>query len=359
MSHHHLPRILAALLAISLLAAGCSDLNSPTGPADTASPAGLRSIVLPENATLDAAILRLYSADPADTTVYVHRVIAPWDENTVTWSNFGGAYAPEVLATFGTPLPPGYVEVDITDLVLAWADSTYENHGLLLRQDDFTDRNTFWSREHDTDHPQLVIRYTTPVGPDSLVVEPLADTFIWEITPDANYGTEARLYTGWRQDTDLEKQALLRFDILDVPDDEQEGCTRTIGYWKNHAGFGPQADVVSPLLPVWLGEPGGEKSLAVIDPATAVAVLQMKTYGRPNNGVTKLYAQLLGAKLNLTAGACDCDIADALVEADAFLADHDWNDWAGLDADDRAMVLGLKDLFDGYNNGDIGPGHCD
>ena len=39
------------------------------------------------------------------------------------------------------------------------------------------------------------------------------------------------------------------------------GCTRTIGYWKTHAGFGPQADVVTPLLPILLGSAGGAKTL--------------------------------------------------------------------------------------------------
>ena len=39
------------------------------------------------------------------------------------------------------------------------------------------------------------------------------------------------------------------------------GCTRTIGYWKTHAGFGPQADAVTPLLPILLGSAGGAMTL--------------------------------------------------------------------------------------------------
>ena len=30
-----------------------------------------------------------------------------------------------------------------------------------------------------------------------------------------------------------------------------------------------------------------------------------------------------------------------------------------LSKDDRQMVLEWKDMFDMYNNGHIGPGHCD
>lgn len=153
-----------------------------------------------------------------------------------------------------------------------------------------------------------------------------------------------------------EENLTLDAGIVRIP---MEGCTRTIGYWKNHAGFGPQDDMVTPLLPQWLGDDDGDKSLAVTDAATAVDVLEQRTYGRPNNGITKLYAQLLAAKLNMASGADGADIADAVADADAFLADHDWNDWRDLDDDARAMVQDWKDMFDGYNNGYVGPGHCD
>jgi hypothetical protein len=137
----------------------------------------------------------------------------------------------------------------------------------------------------------------------------------------------------------------------------QEGCTLTIGYWKNHAGFGPQADVVTPLLPVWLGDGTGE-SLHVTTAAMAVEILSQKVYGTPKNGITKLYAQLLGAKLNLVNGASDGDIAAVITAADAFLADYNHTDWEGLDAMLRADVMYWHGMLDDYNNGLIGPGHC-
>lgn len=136
------------------------------------------------------------------------------------------------------------------------------------------------------------------------------------------------------------------------------GCTYSKGYWKNHAGFGPQADVVTPLLPLWLGDDGGDKSMAVTDAQTAVDVLQQKTYGDPSNGITKLYAQLLAAKLNIENGASMVDIADVVSDADAFLAMHDWMDWGNLDMTQKHKVLGWKDKLDDYNNGIIGPGYC-
>jgi hypothetical protein len=138
-----------------------------------------------------------------------------------------------------------------------------------------------------------------------------------------------------------------------------EGCSHTIGYWKTHAGFGPQDDVVTPLLPIWLGDDDGDKSLAVTTAQIAVDVLEQKTYGKPNNGITKLYAQLLGAKLSIADGASDMDVADVIADADAFLADNDWEDWDGLSEMDRDMVEYWHETLDLYNNGYIGPGHCD
>jgi len=139
----------------------------------------------------------------------------------------------------------------------------------------------------------------------------------------------------------------------------QDGCTLTIGFWKTHAGFGPQDDVLSMHLPIYLGDMGGTKTLDVTTAAIAVDVLKMKTYGTNSNGITKLYAQLLAAKLNFASGASDGAVADYVTDADAFLADHDYMDWDGLSDDDKDMVMMWQGSFDDYNNGYIGPGHCE
>lgn len=138
----------------------------------------------------------------------------------------------------------------------------------------------------------------------------------------------------------------------------QEGCTLTIGYWKTHAGFGPQDDMVTQYLPIWLGTAGASKSLHVTTAAMAVDVLTMKTYGTNSNGITKLYAQLLGAKLNLANGASDMDVAGIIAAADAFLATHDWTSWSSLSRADKGLVNYWQSMLDDYNNGLIGPGHC-
>ena len=140
------------------------------------------------------------------------------------------------------------------------------------------------------------------------------------------------------------------------------GCTRTIGYWKTHAGFGPQADVVTPLLPVRLGTLGGAKSVNVTTAALAVQLLDRRgtnNVADSSNGINKLYAQLLGAKLNGASGANLSSVASVIAAADAFLATHNSLDWAGLTDAQKSMVNDWMTTLDDYNNGRVGPEHCD
>jgi hypothetical protein len=136
------------------------------------------------------------------------------------------------------------------------------------------------------------------------------------------------------------------------------GCTLTIGYWKTHAGFtGNNADRVSEFLPVWLGTSGGLKSVKVTNTTSSTNILGMGL-GEPSNGITKLYAQMLAAKLNIARGASATDIASALSASDSFLATKNQLDWGGLSKAQKNQVIGWMSTFDTYNNGLIGPGHC-
>lgn len=135
-----------------------------------------------------------------------------------------------------------------------------------------------------------------------------------------------------------------------------KGCSLTIGYWKTHAGFGPQADMVTRLLPQWLGTPSTGKSVQVTTAAQAVTLLEKSADA--SNGINKLYAQLLGAKLNIKNGADGSAVAKAIADADKLLALYNANDWKSLSKSQQSDVNKLATTFDNYNNGLIGPGHC-
>lgn len=135
------------------------------------------------------------------------------------------------------------------------------------------------------------------------------------------------------------------------------GCTLTIGYWKTHAGFtGNNADVVTQYLPIWLGTSGGAASTQVSTATQAVSVLSMT--GGASNGIVKLKAQLLGAKLNIASGASAASVSATIAAADAFLATNAASSWSSLPGATKAQVNAWMTTLDNYNNGLVGPGHC-
>jgi uncharacterized repeat protein (TIGR01451 family) len=135
------------------------------------------------------------------------------------------------------------------------------------------------------------------------------------------------------------------------------GCTLTIGYWKTHAGFtGRNADRVTSELPQWLGNVAGAKSVKVTTAPAAVTLLSMS--GDASNGVNKLYAQELAAKLNIFRGSSPAAVASAIAAADNFLASFNAADWGSLSKTQKSQVTSWASTFDQYNNGLIGPGHC-
>ena len=138
-------------------------------------------------------------------------------------------------------------------------------------------------------------------------------------------------------------------------------CTLTIGFWKTHAGQyswarGNQGDAITALLPRWLGTVGGVKSIQVTTAARAVQILSFNTssISAGSNGITKLYAQMLAAKLNVANGANGSTIAAAIAAADAFLATNNEADWAGLTKNQKNQVLAWMSTFDTFNNS----AHC-
>jgi len=351
-----LSSLLLLVFALGLLFVGCSDNQNPLNPQEEQLlyEKGFTGLATAE--LVQSAIFYIYVSQASGQNVNVHRITADWMESEVTWNNFSGAYMTDIIATFTADVV-GWYEVDITSLVQDWQTGQFENYGFLIAHDDLgSPRTVYNSRENIEFNPYLEVCYG--MDPCENLV-PTADATISEYYPEQNFGYRTLLLTGWPDPFSLEKQSMFRFEI--EPADDEEGCTLTIGYWKNHAGLKKQADEITPLLnpSIWLGDEGGDKSLEVIDKYMAVDVLVMKTYGHQNNGITKLYAQLLGTKLNLLNGAGDNAVAEAIVEADAFLADYDWTDFDGFTEDEKDYVDALKNLFDDYNNGDIGPGHCD
>ena len=127
------------------------------------------------------------------------------------------------------------------------------------------------------------------------------------------------------------------------------GCTLSAGYWKTHP------DQITPLLPVWLGTQGGTASVEVTTTSQAVTILGIPD---ASNGVDKLYAQLLTAKLSIEKGADPSAAANTISAADAFLATHGSGTWSSLTTSEKNQVNTWQTTLANYNTGLIGPGEC-
>jgi len=284
--------------------------------------------------------------------VGVFETLKLWDETT-TWNSFYGTspqYGDQV-ASF-TPLDWGYVVVTsagLTELVQSWIDGG-TNYGIFLKQigecGGPSFRELYHSSEASSCNPFLRIYLSSTEYVDDI---PDMDTEILEIYPTASFGGLNELGTGFGSCPGPEKQSLLIWDF-DL-EEEEDGCSLTPGYWKTH-----EEHTIS-LLPLWLGTEGGDHSIEV----TALNAWEIfdKEWGKPSNGILKLYIHLLAAKLNIANGTAGSVVSTAISEADEFIAAHPFTEWKDLSKADQNMVLAWKDLLDAYNNGDIGPGHCD
>ncbi|WP_437632965.1 hypothetical protein [Sorangium sp. So ce854] len=134
--------------------------------------------------------------------------------------------------------------------------------------------------------------------------------------------------------------------VVGDPTSEGEGCTLTQGYWKNHEESWPVSSLTiggveysqAELLEIFRTAPKGDKSLI-------------------------LGHQLIAALLNVASGASDAALDGALADAEAWMAANKDGDGRlpygvkGGSAGDAAVAL--SGALADFNEGGIGPGHCD
>lgn len=135
------------------------------------------------------------------------------------------------------------------------------------------------------------------------------------------------------------------FDYLvccEEPEPEERGCSYTQGYWKNHHA---NARNLSQRIP-W---PIPENSL--LCGQTWLNIL--KTPPQGGNAWYILAHQWIAAMLNVANGASSSSIEEALEHGEALLSG------CSIAAEDRTEALAIAATLDAFNNGWIGPGHCD
>jgi hypothetical protein len=126
------------------------------------------------------------------------------------------------------------------------------------------------------------------------------------------------------------------------------GCTHTQGYWKNHA-TGKKAD------PTWALVGGPNAAFF------SSGMSWLTLFGTPpkgGNAYIILAHQYMAARLNVLDGATTTPAVDAaLAWATTFFSTYTPS--SALTTALRDQAIAYADLLDDYNNGEIGPGHCD
>jgi len=132
---------------------------------------------IPSGAAVTSATLKLFvNGENGDGTVLVHRVLVPWQENTVTFASFRQRFAHDAVAAFRVESRQALKSIDLTPLVTKWLGGT-PNHGILLepgpdhrpdcRRHGDEDRNPTLFISSDARHasrrPALEVCYALPV----------------------------------------------------------------------------------------------------------------------------------------------------------------------------------------------------
>ena len=86
---------------------------------------------LPAGATIVNAGLTLRQTNNGAATTNLHLATGTWDEATVTWNSFGGAFGP-TFKTFTNA--PATNSINLKAQVQGWVNGPIPNHGVLLEQ---------------------------------------------------------------------------------------------------------------------------------------------------------------------------------------------------------------------------------
>lgn len=131
------------------------------------------------------------------------------------------------------------------------------------------------------------------------------------------------------------------------------GCTYTQGYWKTHSEFGP-----APYDATWAQLANGASTTFYLSGKSWYEVFWTAPGG---NAYFNLAHQYMAAKLSIMNGADGSAVASEIAAAEALFAAYTPAQIGALRGNSalRAQFLALAGTLDNYNNGLIGPGHCD
>lgn len=293
--------------------------------------------------TATSAVLHIWSYNDNFQDVNIHAVTEDWSEMDVTWNN-RPSFNPDVEKSFSTNVEEDWIEVDVTALVNKWLSGAIPNFGILLEKSEGF-MEVFQSREA-TNKPFIRVTYSD----GSVNIADIADADIFELPEkaDVNFGSLTELYAGYYppENPTYEKQSLLKFDI-----EYDGGCTLTPGYWKTHSSYGP-----APYDDTWVQI--GEDTPFFLSGKSYFEVINTVPAG---NAYYNLSFHYIAAKLNQLNGADFSAAQSAFDQATTLFQTYTPADIALLKGSHpvRTQFINLASILGQYNEGYIGPGHCD
>lgn len=136
-------------------------------------------------------------------------------------------------------------------------------------------------------------------------------------------------------------------------------CSLTQGYWKTHNDIVCASDPLSPLCIAW---PVTQLNLGSVNYSQS-QLISIFNQSAAGNGLVNLAHQLIAAKLNVERNISDPvaqpnEVKKAIADADTLIGALVVPP-VGTGSLLPKNVGDLVNLLDSYNNGAIGPGHCD
>jgi hypothetical protein len=128
----------------------------------------------------------------------------------------------------------------------------------------------------------------------------------------------------------------------ELPEEEVQGCTLTQGYWRTH-----NSEASVPAL---------QESWPIAEDTQMCGMAWLDIlHSEPNGDAWLILAhQYIAARLNVSSGASTTADVDVAMSSAA-----DYLDACAVSDADRDAVLAASELLDAYNNGEVGPGHCE
>lgn len=190
---------------------------------------------IPVAATVVDAKLSLYynatsgsAGQSGANEAVLQRVIQPWDESTVTWSNQPSTTATnQVVLSESTSPNQNYTNTDVTALVQDMVNDPANSHGFMLKLQAEVGLASmkFCSSDctTDEDRPSLVVTYISNDSIHCFVQQPDPtegiDAYVWSINSSTNYGSvDDYIAAAWTWSGEAGTlRSLMKFDLSSIP----------------------------------------------------------------------------------------------------------------------------------------------